>query len=319
MDDVGKSVDTDAELFPSDELLMQRTLWVCFLIVLGWSILALAGLLPLYMVSMPCLANSAQPSAFTGVYSVLQDMSLLRLLHLLDNTNVNTSTVRLSLLSREVVDGHDYAPMVRTRVIILTVLAIVLGVLPVLWKIVREFNRLAALRHRWLEYRCQNQEMGWLSARYNPGFVGWGEKRLKTFVQKAGLSASLDRSPEGSRTRNQTARRRQHDVDSEEVAELDIDVQNLFSVGYGYILTRDKPVFTSRFRDTSRLALLIEERDEILENLEIAETKYISSFKLSTPDPSIADFVPIPRTVPGEPARPYISRPRPLAGSSVGV
>lgn len=59
------------------------------------------------------------------------------------------------------------------------------------------------------------------------------------------------------------------------------------------------------------MALLIHERDEILENLEIAETKYISSFRLTTPDPSILDFVPNPSFV--DPRRPYISRPLPLA------
>jgi calcium permeable stress-gated cation channel len=64
-------------------------------------------------------------------------------------------------------------------------------------------------------------------------------------------------------------------------------------------------------RDTQQLALLIEERDEILENLEIAETRYISSFRLTTPDPSIADFQPRPPPE-EEPPRPYISRPRAL-------
>ncbi|THH33123.1 hypothetical protein EUX98_g1076 [Antrodiella citrinella] len=273
--DSGKSAEIDAELFPSDELLMQRTLWVCLLIVLWWSVLGLAGLLPLYTVSTPCLAHSAPPSTFTGVYSVLQDLSLLRLLQLIDDTRTTAA---------------------RTRVIILTVLAIVLGIIPVLWKIIHEFNRLVDLRRRWTEVRCQNQEMGWLSARYNPGFVGWGEKRLKTFIQKAGLSVLLE-SPEEGRTRRST--RRHGDLESEEAANLEIDVQHLFSIG-----------------DTTRLALLIEERDEILENLEISETKYISSFKLSTPDPSLAEIIPIPRTVPGDPSKPYISRPRPLAGST---
>lgn len=56
--------------------------------------------------------------------------------------------------------------------------------------------------------------------------------------------------------------------------------------------------------------MLIDERDEILENLEMAETKYISSFRVTTPDPSILDFVPPP---PADPSRPYISRPIPLA------
>lgn len=74
-------------------------------------------------------------------------------------------------------------------------------------------------------------------------------------------------------------------------------------------------------RDTTHLALLIDERDEILENLEIAETKYINSFKLSTPDPSIADFYPAGRPPPEQPPlvppKPEISRPRPL-GNPVG-
>jgi calcium permeable stress-gated cation channel len=59
------------------------------------------------------------------------------------------------------------------------------------------------------------------------------------------------------------------------------------------------------------LALLIEERDEILENLEIAEASYISSFRITTPDPSITDFRP-PVPPPKDRARPYISRPLPL-------
>lgn len=61
--------------------------------------------------------------------------------------------------------------------------------------------------------------------------------------------------------------------------------------------------------DTQGLALLIDERDEILENLEIAETRYIGSFRVTTPDPSIADYEPPP---PEDPNRPYISRPLPL-------
>jgi hypothetical protein len=68
--------------------------------------------------------------------------------------------------------------------------------------------------------------------------------------------------------------------------------------------------------DTHGLALLIEERDEILENLEVAETRYISSFKISTPDPSIADLdIPVPPPSEEEQSRPHISRPRALGGT----
>lgn len=74
--------------------------------------------------------------------------------------------------------------------------------------------------------------------------------------------------------------------------------------------------------ETNHLALLIEERDEILENLEIAETKYINSFKLSTPDPSIADFYPSyppPNDQPQSTSpKPEISRPRPLGNQVSG-
>lgn len=66
--------------------------------------------------------------------------------------------------------------------------------------------------------------------------------------------------------------------------------------------------------DTHRLALLIEDRDVILEHLEIAETKYISSFRVTTPEPSIADLNPPAGDSEGIA---FISRPRVLAGSTV--
>lgn len=76
-------------------------------------------------------------------------------------------------------------------------------------------------------------------------------------------------------------------------------------------------------RDTQHLALLIDERDEVLENLEIAETRYISSFRTSTPDPSIADLeIPHPEperiaeTSESKNGHPEISRPRPLNGAT---
>ncbi|KAI0785000.1 hypothetical protein C8Q75DRAFT_777072 [Abortiporus biennis] len=303
--DTGKSAAKDAELYPSDEQLSQRTLWICLLIVLGWAILSLLGFLPLYMVSTPCLAQSIQPSRFTGAYSSLQDMSILRLLQLLDNSSTTrSSNIVLPLESREIVDGKDYGSIAKSRLIIVTVFAIVLALLPVLWKILREFNRLVAYRRRWIDVRCEGLEMGWLSARQAPGFVGWGEKRMKDFMVKVGLSSALDTTEgrNGNGSSRSRRRRRNQDWSSEEKASLEVDVQSLFSIG-----------------DTTQLALLIEERDEILENLEIAETKYITSFKLSTPDPSIADFVPVPATPPqspsSTPSKPQISRPRPLGGS----
>ncbi|OJT15945.1 hypothetical protein TRAPUB_13369 [Trametes pubescens] len=297
--DAGRSPAKDARLFPSDEQLSQRILWICTLIAAGWTVLALAGFLPLYMVDTPCLAHSIPQPRFTGVYSVLQDLSLLRLLHLLDAGQVTTTSLRVAFFAREVVDGTDEAPKARLRIIIATVLAIVLGLLPVLWKVLKEFNRTVAYRERWMEVRCQGFEMGWLSARRAPGFVGWGEKRLKDHLVKMGLSSCLDAADRNARSRR---RRRAQELNNEERSNFEIDVQSLFSIG-----------------DTGHLALLIDERDEVLENLEVAETKYIHSFRLTTPDPSILDWeppVPPPKEEPEGPPRPPISRPLPLASSA---
>lgn len=202
--------------------------------VLAWSLLALAGLLPLYMVDTPCLARSIPAASFTGAYSVLQDLSLLRLLRLVDDGTVTTTTDLASPLStREIINGRDRAPQGRTRIIILTVFAIVLGVLPALHMVLREFNTLVAYRKRWLTVRCQGLEMGWLSARQAPGFVGWGEKRLKDFIVKSALSYSMDSNESGNGDSNTRTRRRRRnrDWDNQEKAQLEIDIQSLFSIG----------------------------------------------------------------------------------------
>lgn len=230
----------DASIFPSDEELSQRTLWHCFIIVLGWSILGLVGALPLYLVSTPCLSHSAASPQFGGVYSVLQDLSLLRLLPLLDDRNISTQTLAT-------VDGKDVTFRTRVRIIILTALLIVVGLLPALIKSLREFDKLLAFRRRWLDIHLQGVEMGWLSAHDAPGFVGWGERRIKDFIIKTGLSSSLDFSPNasgtGARPGNGTGngttnggdrprRRRQGAFLSRaEEAALEVDIQSLFSIG----------------------------------------------------------------------------------------
>lgn len=68
-------------------------------------------------------------------------------------------------------------------------------------------------------------------------------------------------------------------------------------------------------RDTQHLASLIEERDQILEQLEIAEARYIASFRLSSPEPSIAEL-PVPPEDENDIKR-QISRPRALTAAPV--
>ncbi|PCH34029.1 hypothetical protein WOLCODRAFT_113020 [Wolfiporia cocos MD-104 SS10] len=291
---VGRSPARNAQLFPSDEELSQRTLWASILVVSGWSFLGLAGLLPLYMVSTPCMARSARPFQYGGQFSTLQDLSLLRLLYLLPTDDTEIYAV------------FDTPPYVRIRLIILTIFAIVLALLPALWLILREFNNLVAYRERWVSMRCQNVELGWLSASQAPGFTRWGEKRLKEFLTKTGLSSYQETNDGANSSGNghgQSSRRQRQganqDTSQAEKGSLEIDIASLFSIG-----------------DTTQLAHLIEERDEILEKLEVAETKYIQSFRLSTPDPSVADFDPPLPTIEEDPDRPYISRPLPLAPAS---
>lgn len=228
MVDAGKSAARDAQLFPSDEELSQRTLWTCFVVVLGWTILAIGGFLPLILVTTPCLGETVPPPFFSGSYSTLQDLSILRLLQLLDPGNVNATNEQDLLSSREIVNGADLAPRARTRIIIVTVLAIAVGVLPALWKLLHDFDILVAYRGRWVDVHCQGQEMGWLSASRAPGFVGWGEKRLKEFIMKTGLGTILDNETGNTRSRR---RRRALDWGDQEKARSEVDVQKLFSIG----------------------------------------------------------------------------------------
>ncbi|KAH9937349.1 uncharacterized protein B0H18DRAFT_950236 [Fomitopsis serialis] len=231
----GKSPARDAELFPSDEELSKRTLWTSIQVVAIWSFVGLGGLLPLYMAATPCIASSTLPFAYRGQYSTLQDLSLIRLLQLLDDTT----------------GGFSIAPYVRIRLIILTIFAIVLTLTPALWLLMREFNKLVAYRECWVNVRCQGVELGWLSARHAPGLVGWGEKRVKEFVVKAGLSSTLevDNGDGNGNGKRRNRRRNTAGWSEAEKGQLDVDIQSLFSIG-----------------DTTQLALLIDERDEILEN-----------------------------------------------------
>ena len=188
--------------------------------------------MPLYLVSLPCLADSTPTPVFGGSFSTLQDLSLARLLRALDSSNVSVASL-IAIQRRE--DSSSDPFHLRARVITLTVLALVVALLPALYKIIKEFNRLVSYRQRWIEFKCDGLEMGWLSTTKAPGFVGWGEKQLKDFLLKSGLSSSLDKnSRNGRRTGRNGARERRRSedqpLDSTETANLEVDIRNLFSV-----------------------------------------------------------------------------------------
>ncbi|TFY70914.1 hypothetical protein EVG20_g2098 [Dentipellis fragilis] len=266
--DAGKSPAADAHLFPSDEELSQRILWVLLTIVLGWSVVGLGTGLPIYLVATPCLAKSSITPQFS------------------DDRDIATTQ---ATDARAILNGTNVFWRTRIRVIILIVVLIVVGILPALWRILNEFNKLVLFRRRWVDIHLEGQEMGWLSLRQAPGLAGMGEKEIKEFVAKAGLSSM----------RGEDSRRQHPDADvtyPADEGDVEIDIKGLFSIG-----------------ETNQLASLIEQRDDVLNNLEIAETRYISSFRLSTPDPSIADLITAPATE--TEGLPHISRPRALSGS----
>ena len=227
----GRSAADDAGLFPSDEQLNQRTLWVSFLVVLVWSIVGIAGALPLYLISTPCIAQTGPLATFGGVYSTLHDLSLLRLLRLFNDGGVSTSN---SIHTRALIIEQD-PHHARVRVIVLTALTLVLGLFPALWMILREFNTMVAYQRLFVNVRCVGQELGWLSANRAPGFVGWGERRMKDFILKIGLSYSMEAMDgrNDSRARNGSGRPRRSEeqpLNYQEEANLGVNIQSLFSI-----------------------------------------------------------------------------------------
>ena len=327
----GRHPHADAALFPSDEELAQRTLWHAFLLVLAWSVVGVVGALPLYLVATPCLAAAAPPPRFGGQYSTLQDLSLLRLLDLLRDTDIGGAP-------RATVDGRDVTRNTEIRLIVLAVLAVAVAAVPAVVKLLYEYSRLVDYRRRWIAVRCDGLELGWLARARAPGLDGWGETRLKDFLIKTGLSRGFKnsgvpregfagvgangRSTEGL-SAGRDARDRSHTPPrGEEEAVPEVDLQGLFTVAcVPAVLSSGASAYVLPFSsDTTRLAALILERDVILNNLELAETRYINSFTLSTPSPSVVDF-----EAPQEPKAPppdeglkqRIGRPRALSGSMV--
>jgi calcium permeable stress-gated cation channel len=228
----GRSVAEDAELFPSDEQLNQRILWTGFIVVLGWSIMGLAGALPLYLVLTPCIAQTGSPATFGGIYSTLHDLSLLRLLRLFDEGYVSTA----DLIHARPIGTEQDPHHARARIIVLTALTLVLGLLPALWKILREFNTMVGYRKSFVDVRCGGQELGWLSASRAPGFVGWGERRIKDFILKIGLGYSMEvrGGRNHSRAVNGHGRARRSEeqpLNYQEEANLGVNIQSLFSIG----------------------------------------------------------------------------------------
>ncbi|KAG8822531.1 hypothetical protein FRC17_009553 [Serendipita sp. 399] len=305
----GQATPDPCQLLTSDDQLAQRTLWIVFLICLVWSLVALVIGLPLYMVETPCLPRSGPDIQYGGRYGTLQDLSVLRLLRMMDDGTLNPTSSKVGELWRRLVNnGRDLAPNAYGRLIGLCVIVIVLAILPALWKLWNEFRKLSNYNKAWNELRCEGFEMGYLSCGTGNsiflgnrggawGWRGWGEGKVKAFFRQAGLGGGTGLRVEPIKPGERAAlagpsekhgrrhREQPSPGSSEERADAEINVTSVFSVG-----------------DTSRLSELLEERDIILDNLEIAEARYISSFQPITPSPSpsLRSTVPLP-TIPASP------------------
>ncbi|QRW26899.1 hypothetical protein RhiXN_01494 [Rhizoctonia solani] len=262
--------------FPSDGELAQRTLWVAFLLVFGWTIVGLIGALPLYLVGTPCLGDSYPRAVFGGRVSTLQDLSLLRLLKMYDEGAV-TTTFDTGLGRRAIVNGDNRTPAAHTRLIILTIFIIVLFAFPALFKLLREWTNILACRRRWWRNYILPTLFG-SEPIVRPGFMG-GEKDA---------SKTCGSGDEHGRRNHGLEMERTHDEGGE------VDVHGVFTIV-----------------DTSRLEELIRERTTVLDNLEVAEAYYIRSFQLSASIPGSDE-----ETSEGEERHsgPRISRPLPLGG-----
>ncbi|KIJ45476.1 hypothetical protein M422DRAFT_59699 [Sphaerobolus stellatus SS14] len=294
----------NAVQFLSDEELAQRTLWHAFLTVLTWSIVGLAGALPLYLLRTPCVAESAPSEQFGGQYSTLHDLSLLRLLNLLDDKNITTTGIS-SFAKRAIVDGTNLRHFTEVRLIILAVLVVAASSIPAAIKLLHEFTKLVNYRKLWIEYKCDNVEMAWLRKADTMCFDGWGENQIKDYLTDIGLSQGFRNGSEANGNSsgvgmNGRSQRSYANRVAEEKPLPEIDIQSLFTIS-----------------DTYRLSELVDERDLILNHLELAEIQYIKSFRQSTPSSSVADLE-VPEEIP-EPStniKLQISRPKALGGSS---
>ena len=250
--------------FPSDEQLAQRSLWVVFLIVLGWSFLAFLVALPIYMANTPCVSSSTQPT-YGGRYGTLADLSILRLLKMLDNgtlSTVNQQTFALGKHARSLVNdarvlhrrlldarGHDLSGDAERRLIALCVIIIVLALLPALWRLWYEFSRLANYYDMWDKGRCEGVEMAYLSCGTSNhllsgkrggawGWRGWGEGQVKAFFRKSGLGSGPGMGGPTSKStsavdillRGHEERKKKANLEGDEKAEAEINITGVFSV-----------------------------------------------------------------------------------------
>jgi hypothetical protein len=209
-------------------------------------LVALAAGLPLFLVGTPCLDQTSPRSRFGGRLGSHTDLSLMRLLNSLDPSPDSpsmspSSSLVLRALPSTIRPAVDNA---RVRLIILLVITCCFMVVPAWFTVAKAMNSLLGFRKRWLDEACDGEEIWWIRfKRAGPKQTTVSEKQAMALAGKYGLLDGAGDDPEG------------------------------------------KPVPAGRIRaiyaipDTLHLDKLIGQRQEVLEKLETAQTRYIQSFE----------------------------------------
>ncbi|WWC87156.1 uncharacterized protein L201_002042 [Kwoniella dendrophila CBS 6074] len=217
------------------------------------SLLALGGVLPMFLAGVPCLGETSPPNSLGGRLGTLTDLSLLRLLNALDpspDSSVTTSTLnsirvpvnpskirKIRSLSSTISPAISSA---RVRLIIILVILAILACGGGLFIIARTYYSLMRVKTKFENETCQGLEMVFMSAENVKGWKGMSEEGLRRWSKNWSNNSKSDNG------------------------EKEIDIVGLFAIP-----------------DTTELQEKVKERERVLEELEVAETNYISCFRLT--------------------------------------
>lgn len=202
---------------------------------------------------------------YGGRYGTLADLSVLRLLKMLDKgtiSTVNQQALTLVKHARSLVNdvhdlhrrlldehGRDLSGDAERRLIALCVIVITLALLPALCMLWYEFSRLANYYDIWDKGRCEGVELAYLSCGTSNhllsgnrggawGWRGWGEGQVKAFFRKAGLGSGPGLGGPTSKStsaidillKGHEERRKKINLEGDEKAEPEINITGVFSV-----------------------------------------------------------------------------------------
>ncbi|WWC67601.1 uncharacterized protein I206_101511 [Kwoniella pini CBS 10737] len=207
------------------------------------SILALAAILPLLLVGVPCLSETSPTNSQRGRLGTLTDFSLLPLLNALDpspDSSATSHTLLQMLETRSLTSTISPAiSNARIRLIIILVILAVLACGGGLFVIARTYAGLIRRKTDFDNKICQKMEMVYIRANDAPGWKGMTEEGVRNLLKD--YSAKMKGGNE-----------------------KEIEIVGVFAIP-----------------DTTELRNKVKEREEALMELEVAETSYVSSFQLT--------------------------------------